>query len=137
MSLLCPVQDGTPVNAPMNTTGRNIFRGSAANVVQAHEIQGGVHFHQADPALPVPSQLPPDVTHFTGRGTDLAELDSLLTSDEVHPPSTVIITAIDGTAGVGKTALAVHWAHRRSDRFPDGILYANLQGFDPVNSPDR
>lgn len=117
----------------MNTTGQNIFRGTATNVVQAHEIHGNVHFHATDPVLPIPNQLPPDVTHFTGRGTDLTKLDELLASRETDQPSAVIITAIDGTAGVGKTALAVHWARRRIDRFPDGILYANLQGFDPVN----
>jgi hypothetical protein len=47
----------------------------------------------------------------------------------------VVISAINGTAGIGKTALAVHWAHQASHRFPDGQLYLNLRGFDPTGTP--
>ncbi len=78
-----------------------------------------------------PAQLPADLARFTGRKSYLDELDAGLSS------STVVITSIAGTAGVGKTALAVHWAHRVRDRFPDGQLYLNLRGYDdtPATTP--
>lgn len=72
-----------------------------------------------------PAQLPPAVTGFSGRERDLATLDSLVGG----------ICVLSGTAGVGKTTLALHWAHRAVDRFPDGSLYADLAGFDPVRPP--
>jgi DNA-binding SARP family transcriptional activator len=78
--------------------------------------------------VPVPRQLPADVSSFFGRSAQLDRLDSLLDGDE--PGTAVVISAIGGTAGVGKTALAVHWAHRVRDRFPDGQLYVNLRGYD-------
>ncbi|HZM84821.1 MAG TPA: tetratricopeptide repeat protein [Candidatus Limnocylindrales bacterium] len=78
----------------------------------------------------VPRQLPPAVGHFAGRAAELAALADLLPS-RVSAGGTVVISAIGGTAGVGKTALAVFWAHQVRDRFPDGQLYVNLRGFDP------
>jgi DNA-binding SARP family transcriptional activator/tetratricopeptide (TPR) repeat protein len=78
---------------------------------------------------PKPAQLPADVPGFTGRATELAWLDGLSAGTEA--PTAVPVTVVSGTAGVGKTALAVHWAHRVADRFPDGQLYVNLRGFDP------
>ncbi len=73
-----------------------------------------------------PAQLPADAAGFTGRAEDLARLDSLLTGETLPA---VVISTIDGMAGIGKTALAVHWAHRVTDRFPDGQLYADLGGW--------
>jgi tetratricopeptide (TPR) repeat protein len=76
-----------------------------------------------------PCQLPPDVRGFTGRTHELVKLDALHTSrDHFSAPP---ITLLNGTAGVGKSALAVHWAHRRRAEFPDGLLHADLRGFDP------
>ncbi|MDG4786497.1 tetratricopeptide repeat protein [Micromonospora sp. WMMD1102] len=90
----------------------------------------------AEPVTPAPAsprQLPPTVPGFTGRASQLAELDRLLEADPAAPVA--LITAVSGTAGVGKTALALHWAHRVADRFSDGQLYLNLRGFDPTGSP--
>ncbi|MGI5214683.1 tetratricopeptide repeat protein [Plantactinospora sp. CA-290183] len=81
---------------------------------------------------PVPGQLPADVAGFTGRTGQLAALDALLTQHPGPAPTAVVISAVCGTAGVGKTALAVHWAHTVANEFPDGQLYVNLRGFDPA-----
>jgi tetratricopeptide (TPR) repeat protein/transcriptional regulator with XRE-family HTH domain len=78
----------------------------------------------------VPRQLPADVPGFTGREAELAELDRLLAPPE-QGRGLGVVSAVAGTAGVGKTALAVHWAHRVADRFPDGCLYVDLRGYDP------
>jgi len=81
------------------------------------------------PLVP-PAQLPADLPAFAGREPELSQLSGLL-----HPGSetsgTVVIGAIDGMAGVGKTTLAIHWAHRAAKHFDDGQLYLDLRGFDP------
>lgn len=73
-----------------------------------------------------PSQLPADVSGFTGRMTDAARLDRMLSDGQIE--RAVAISVVSGTAGVGKTALAVHWAHQVRDKFGDGQLYINLRG---------
>jgi DNA-binding SARP family transcriptional activator/tetratricopeptide (TPR) repeat protein len=78
----------------------------------------------------VPRQLPAAVSCFTGRSRELAALTSTLNEASSALPTTVI-SAIGGTAGVGKTALAIHWAHQVAWRFPDGQLYVNLRSYDP------
>jgi len=75
-----------------------------------------------------PSLLPSAVPDFTGRAAELAALSAV----PGQPGRPVVITAIGGTAGVGKTALAVHWARQAASRFPDGQLYVNLRGFGPA-----
>ena len=86
---------------------------------------------QARQARPVPAQLPGDVAHFTGRTDHLEALTELAGRAE----ATVVVSAIGGSAGIGKSALAVHWAHRHAGLFPDGSLYVNLRGFDPAGPP--
>jgi DNA-binding SARP family transcriptional activator/tetratricopeptide (TPR) repeat protein len=80
----------------------------------------------------MPRELPATVPHFTGRAEELRELTRLLTHET---PGMVVISAVGGTAGVGKTALALHWAHQVAGRFPDGQLYVNLRGFGPYGAP--
>lgn len=79
----------------------------------------------------VPRELPPAVPGFTGRSAELKALTRLLDQQGERIPGTVLISAIGGTAGAGKTALAVHWAHQVASSFPDGQLYVNLRGYDP------
>ena len=78
-----------------------------------------------------PWELPGPVPHFVGRENELKELTGLLDGAGERAPGAVLISAIGGTAGVGKTALAIHWAWQVAARFPDGQLYVNLRGYDP------
>jgi tetratricopeptide (TPR) repeat protein len=79
--------------------------------------------------LTVPRQLPAGVPHFVGRAAELDALTGLL-DESASAATTVLISAIGGTAGVGKTALAVRWGQQVAERFPDGQLYVNLRGYD-------
>ncbi|MEO6087830.1 MAG: BTAD domain-containing putative transcriptional regulator, partial [Umezawaea sp.] len=81
------------------------------------------------PVRAVPRQLPAPQRWFTGRSDELAALTA------AEPSGTVLITAIGGIGGIGKTALAVQWAHQHLQDFPDGQLYVNLRGFDPTGDP--
>jgi DNA-binding SARP family transcriptional activator/tetratricopeptide (TPR) repeat protein len=109
------------------TLGRDLGLDPGAELQAAH-LQ--VLKQEAGPAGPPPgdltvrpAQLPADLPVFAGRRHELGRLRSL--------PSGVPVVAVGGMAGVGKTTLAVHWAHQIADRFPDGQLYADLHGFHP------
>ncbi len=82
----------------------------------------------------VPRQLPAATRHFAGRAAALKTLAGLAGEATGDSPAAVI-AVIDGTAGVGKTTLALHFAHQVAHRFPDGQLYVNLRGFDPAGPP--
>ena len=100
---------------------------AASGAVSAQPVAG-----QA--AQVVPRELPLTVRYFAGRQAELTALDDLL-AEAAGPAGTVVVCVIAGTAGVGKTALAVHWAHQHADRFPDGQLYVDLRGFGPSGEP--
>ncbi|RZQ61879.1 tetratricopeptide repeat protein [Amycolatopsis suaedae] len=87
---------------------------------------------RSDTNRQAPSQLPPAVPALAGRDTELAWLDDLAARAE-HGAS--MVGLLTGAAGVGKSTLAVSWAHRRAARFPDGVLFAALRGFDPEHPP--
>jgi DNA-binding SARP family transcriptional activator/tetratricopeptide (TPR) repeat protein len=82
---------------------------------------------RAETVRPVPAQLPGNVRGFVGRESELTALDRLLDDGG----DAVAITVVTGTAGVGKTALALRWSHQAHDEFPDGQLYVDLRGYGP------
>jgi DNA-binding SARP family transcriptional activator len=90
----------------------------------------GAHLAGDRPAPVTPRQLPAAPADFIGRAAELEALSELM-GEAARTGSTMVISAISGTAGVGKTALAVQWAHQVAGRFPDGQLYVNLRGYDP------
>jgi DNA-binding SARP family transcriptional activator len=81
----------------------------------------------------VPRQLPTVTGHFVGRASELDKLSTRLAA--ATDSALTAFSVIGGTAGIGKSKLAVHWGHLHADRFPDGQLYVNLRGFDPAGVP--
>jgi DNA-binding SARP family transcriptional activator/tetratricopeptide (TPR) repeat protein len=98
--------------------------GSELRAVHQQVLSGSVRVRG-----PIPRQLPTAVPRFVGRASELGGLSDLVRGEDL------VIAAITGTAGVGKTTLAVHWARGVADRFPDGQLYVNLRGFDQHRDP--
>ncbi|MER6105095.1 BTAD domain-containing putative transcriptional regulator [Streptomyces sp. NPDC001832] len=83
---------------------------------------------------PVPRQLLAPPAHFVGRDTELAVLDKMLAT-QPEPRTTLPLSVICGSGGVGKSWLALRWAHTRKQHFPDGQLFADLHGFTPSGKP--
>ncbi len=123
--------------ATSNTVTANVV----SMAVQAGVIAGGLHNHlpAPQPPVPTPRQLLTAPAGFVGRADQLAALDRALTIPAGPSPgdgrqgrdATAMITAIGGTGGIGKTWLALTWAHRNLHRFPDGQLSVDLRGFSP------
>jgi DNA-binding SARP family transcriptional activator len=84
---------------------------------------------------PVPRQMPAPPRHFSGRLDEQWALGEQLGDFTGGVATATIVSVISGAAGIGKTALALHWAHRVADRFADGQLHVNLRGFDPSGAP--
>ncbi|MEH1130232.1 tetratricopeptide repeat protein [Micromonospora sp. CPCC 206061] len=106
----------------------NIIDGDAGGpVVQAGTVHGGVHLHGASADAPVPHQLPAQPPHFVGREPELAQIDELVGRARAGPA----LVVVSGVGGIGKSALALRWAHEARDRYPDGDLYVDLGAFDP------
>jgi DNA-binding SARP family transcriptional activator len=87
----------------------------------------------ASPQEVPPRQLPAAPRLFTGRSRELTLISEAIA--EGRPGGATAVVAISGGGGIGKTWLALHWAHRNLDRFPDGQLYVDLRGFDPTGEP--
>jgi DNA-binding SARP family transcriptional activator/tetratricopeptide (TPR) repeat protein len=110
-----PTLDGTDTSAGAAEAANSALAGS-----QSLSPQG-----LSEP----PRQIPADSTRFVGREPELAILDTFLSERGSASREPTVVVAIDGPAGVGKTTLAVHWAHGVADRFPDGQLFLDLHGY--------
>ncbi|MER5393848.1 NB-ARC domain-containing protein [Saccharopolyspora sp. NPDC002686] len=105
-------------------------------MVQAQNVHGDVHIHGpagSSSSRAVPRQLPATVRHFINRTVEQDALTTLLKG--AGSDHTVLVSTIDGLAGVGKSTLVVQWAHQVREQFADGELYVNLRGFDPAAEP--
>jgi len=127
--------------APLPAEAVDLIEWSARHVRMLHAVEGaqaadrlaasaraGIDRHVPD--LAAPRQLPAAPRQFVGREAALTALDRIAV-EAAEPGGAVVVSAVGGTAGIGKTTLAVHWAHRAADRFPDGHLYVNLRGYGP------
>jgi tetratricopeptide (TPR) repeat protein len=124
---------------PQRST-RNEISGDTETSVQAGTVYGGIHVTKPrGHGFPCPRQLPTDIPDFVDRLVDLDNLDAFLpgvtvknsaTSGNADRRQAVRAATIAGQAGVGKTALAIHWAHRVRRHFDDGDLYIDLHGYD-------
>ncbi|MFD9704475.1 ATP-binding protein [Lentzea sp. NPDC059081] len=125
-------EDGGPELPADSIT--NSVTGPANVVVQVGTVVGNVVFTSGVPVRP--AQLPRAPKLFVGREDELRALDEALAGG-TDSPGTALISAVNGIGGVGKTCLALCWAHRNLDRYPDGQLYIDLRGFDAVADPLR
>ncbi|KOV87623.1 hypothetical protein ADL03_06585 [Nocardia sp. NRRL S-836] len=117
---------------PVVEVQNTVVATSVSSVVQAHTVTGGVHHHHpAVPGWPVPRQLPAVPSGFVGRAAELDQLTAAL----ARSAEVLVVSAIGGAGGIGKTWLALAWAYRHLERFSDGQLFVDLHGFSPAGDP--
>ena len=125
---------GVEPSAPLQKLHQQILAADPTLAAAASAEVGRDASAKISPRRPVPAQLPHRIPDFIGRDAELGRLDALAGQGSGDAENAVVITVITGTAGVGKSALAVYWAHQVRDLFPDGQLYVNLRGFGPAGS---
>lgn len=118
-------EPGVPTPSPTTGTGP---------ATQVRSIAGETHASRSSPTTPRPQQLPCPPTSFIGRSAELAQLTAVLAHHN-RSGTPVPVATIGGGGGIGKTWLALRWAHQHVDQFPDGQLFVNLRGFDPSGLP--
>jgi DNA-binding SARP family transcriptional activator/Tfp pilus assembly protein PilF len=130
---------GTDPSAGLQQLHLQILQADAALALPAGTSAGSTAVGETGAAVAtaarvVPRQLLADPRQFTGRARELARLSAAL-DEPGEGGAAMVVSTIGGPGGIGKTWLALHWAHRQADRFPDGQLHVNLRGFDPVAAP--
>lgn len=130
---------GTKTTIPTLGVLAKIFSTKISKLLDRHDRQNMTNAELItcailDSGIIPPQQLPSAISNFVGRAHELDILNGQLDCAE-EDTGTVVITAIDGTAGIGKTTLALYWARTHLDQFPDGQLYVDLRGFSPSGTP--
>lgn len=121
-----------PEDEPEGHSNRADTEQVKGNIVQARDV-GGISIYGSPATAPehaVPRQLPGDVSNFVNREAELAALAEFLESAGGKGSSSAKVIVVSGSAGVGKTALALRWAHAIRAQFPAGEIYVNLRGYD-------
>jgi len=131
---------GAEPGADLRRLHTRMLRADPALGPPAPAVHVGPQRSASGPARPaagrvVPRRLPARPSAFTGRSPQLAELTAALAPQDGAATPEAAIVAIGGIGGIGKTWLALHWAHGHRHRFPDGQLYVDLRGFDPGGEP--
>ncbi|GAA3486453.1 AfsR/SARP family transcriptional regulator [Streptomyces cremeus] len=118
----CAVGESTAEAGPGGSAGPDTPSGPAEHTASAPAPSGGGNC------------LPHSIADFTGRAGELARLDGMTAAGR-SAGGTPVMVAIDGMGGVGKTTLAVRFAHRVAARYPDGQFYVDLRGYHPTQEP--